>query len=116
MKAFFGLLFVILGIILIALQLEIFIFQENLLAGRLILIFIFTISSLIFGGSLVYLDKVKEIADQTAAALSLIVCIGLISLMSYLVLIKNPNITAIEYLIMILYTAIAGVYGFVGVI
>lgn len=116
MKALFGFLFILLGVILILLQIEIFIFQENLSAGGLILMFIFTIGSLIFGGSLVYLDKIKQIADQSAAALSLFVCIGLISLMSFLVITKNPQITPIEYTIMIIYTVIAGVYGFVGVI
>jgi len=116
MKAFFGFLFIVLGAILIILQLEIFIFKESLSSGQIALIFLFTIGSLFFGGSLVYLDKARQIADQSAAALALLICIGLISLMNYLVITKNPNISAVEYLIMIIYTVLAGIYGFVGVI
>lgn len=115
-KIYFGFIFIIWGIILILTQIGFFISQTNFAFWQIFLVFIFAAGSLVFGASLIYLEKTFQSADRIAAAISLLICISLISLLSYFIITKNSNISALEYIFMILYMITAGVYGFIGVL
>ena len=54
--------------------------------------------------------------DKIAGGAALLVCWALILLLAYLLLTQDQRITYLEYIIMIIYTIISGVYGFIGVV
>lgn len=105
-------IFILLAEILIFFQIRSFIFEPNLPNWNMFLIIFVTVGSII-GGSLIYIDKTDS-ADRIAGALSLLVCFSLAILVYYLALIEYRGITRFEYITMLVYAAMAGVYGFIG--
>ena len=114
LKAFFGFVFILIAGGLIFFQIQIFIFGSNLPFWNLLLIVFLTIGSLA-GGGLIYAGKTDS-NDKIAGGAALLVCWALILLLAYLLLTQDQRITYLEYIIMLAYAVIAGVYGFIGVV
>lgn len=118
-KSFFGYLFIMLAGLLAVTQLIIFPFEDpsgvasGMGGGRLFLLFLLTIGSLI-GGFLVLDEKEEAWGKRIATFGALGLSFGLILAMAFFVLSGNPGMSAWEYFILFFYMMVFGIYGFVG--
>lgn len=118
-KSFFGYLFIMLAGLLTVTQIIIFPFADadgvasGLGGGRLFLLFLLTVGSVI--GGFLALDAQEDIWGRkiaTFGALGLAFC--LIIAMAFFVLSANLGVNAWEYFILFFYMMVFGIYGFIG--
>ena len=113
MKVFFGYLFLITAGLLSIIQAAIFAMSLNMSGGRLFILFIVTIGSTI-GASLALSVDENKMVRKVAAALALLMCIGLVARVAYLVLFSDGTISGGESTLLVIYAAAFGIYGFNG--
>lgn len=111
MKVLFGYLFLIMAGLLTIIQAAIFPTSINIDGGRLFLLFILTIGSIIGAGLVMSVDE-KEPERKLAAAAAFLICIALIARIAFLVLINSGATDGWEYTLLVIYGCAFGIYGF----
>lgn len=111
LRGLFGLLFLITSVVLAMIQVKVYVSSDSMFGGRFPLLIAITIGCV---GAAALLFAAGKMGNIIAGIVGLVSCLALIILIAYQLITGHGSLISNEYIIVIAYAVIFGIYGAIG--